>query len=153
MSTSLKVILIGELRQDIQDSLKTYPNIQFNGVASLKRPIYFHVERFIADLIEEKPFLLEFKPDLKEKLYQCEDFLQMSVTFNDLIERTHLSTQEAVRSVLQVLPYGIPDRVTLKVQNLPGWASKALGWILHTQRPMEINELAAANALVEKRSH
>ena len=33
---------------------------------------------------------------------------------------------------------------------MPGWASKALGWILHAQRPMEINELAAEIALVEK---
>ena len=150
MSTSLRVILIGELRQDIQDSLKTYPNIQFNGVASLKRSIHAHVERFIAELMEKKPFLLEFEPDLKEKLYKCENYLQLSVTFNELMDRANFSTQEAVRSVLQLLPYGISDRVTLKVQSLPGWASKALGWILHAQRPMEINELAAAIALVEE---
>lgn len=35
MSAPLKLILIGELRQDIQDSLETYPNIQFNDVVSL----------------------------------------------------------------------------------------------------------------------
>ena len=150
MSTSLRVILIGELRQDIQDSLKTCPNIQFNGGASLKRSIYAHVERFIAELMEKKPFLLEFEPDLKEKLYKCENFLQLSVTSNELMDRARFSNQEAVRSVLQVLPYGVSDRVTLKVQRLPGWASKALGWILHAQRPMEIKELAAAIALVEE---
>lgn len=101
--------------------------------------------------MEGKPFLREFEPDLKEKLHKCEDFLQLSVTLNVLTERehTHYSTEEAVRSDLQALPYDVPDRVTVKIQTLPEWARRALDWIIHAQRPMEITELAAAIALVE----
>lgn len=151
LSAPLKMILIGELRQDIQDSLVSCPYIPFEDVASLQRPMQAEADRFIAELMEEKPFLLEFESDLKEKLYKCEDFLQLSVTFNVLTERkhTHFSTQQAVRSELQALPYEIPDWVTVKIQTLPEWANKALGWTLNAQRPLKINELAAALALVE----
>ena len=102
MSALLKMILIGELRQVIQDSLATCPGIKLNDVASRQRPIKDKAELFIAELMEEKPFLLDFEPDLKEKWYKCENFLQLSVTLNVLTERKHTpsSTQEAVRSEL-----------------------------------------------------
>lgn len=151
MPELLKMILIGELRQVIQDSLATCPKIKFDDVASRQRPIQDKAERFIAELMEEKPFLLDFEPDLQEKLYKCENFLQLSVTLNVLTERkqTYFSTQEAIRSELQALPYDIPDRGTNKIQTLPEWARKALDWIIYAQRPNEINELAAAIARVE----
>ena len=151
LPTSLKVILIGELRQDILDLSKTYPTIQLNVKASLKKSIQAHIEQFIANLMEERPFLLKFEHDLKEKLYKCENFVQLSVTLDILMERknTRFSTQKAVRSELQALPYDISNQINIKAQQLPAWARKALGWILHAQRPMGIDELAAVLALVE----
>lgn len=86
------MILSGELRPDIQGSLATCPKIKVNDVASRKRPIKDKAERLIPELMEGKPFLLDFEPDLKEKLYKCENFLQLSVTLNVLTERKHTST-------------------------------------------------------------
>ena len=131
--------------------MESCPNVQLNGEASLKRSIQARVDNFVAELIEEKPFLLHTGPSLKEKLYECENFLQLSVTLDVLMERkrTHLSSPEAVQSELQALPYGISNQVTSKAQNLPGWAKKALGWIIHAQRPVAIDELTAAIALIE----
>ena len=133
LATSLRVILIGELRQDILGSLKTYPTIHLDSQEALKRSIQAYIERFVAKLMEEWPFLLEFEHDLKEKLYKCENFVQLSVTLDVLMERknTHFSTQKAVRSELQALPYDVSNQIKIKAQQFPLWASKALGWILH----------------------
>ena len=145
LSTSLKIILIGELQQDIRDSLKTYPNIQSDNVTFFRRSIQARAEEYTTELIEEKPFLLEFRPDLEKKLYQCKDFVQLSVTLDVLTEHKQIlfSSQKVIRSDLEALPYDISNEITLKVQNLPEWAGKALDWIFHTQRPMEIKDLAA----------
>ena len=151
LATSLKVILIGELRQDILDSLKTYRTIHLNSQVALKRSIQAHIEKFVANSMEESPFLLEFEHELKEKLYNCQNFVQLSVTLDMLMERknTRFSTQKAVRSELQALPYDISNQIEIKAQQFPPWARKALGWILHAQRPMGIDELAAVIALFE----
>ena len=151
MATSLKVILIGEPRQDILDSLKTYPTIRLDSQEALKRSIKAHIDKFVVKSMEEWPFLLQFEHDLKEKLYKCENFVHLSVTLDILMERknTCFATQKAVRSELQALPYDISNQIEIKAQQLPQWARKALGWILHAQRPMGIDELAAVIALVD----
>ena len=151
LSTSLKIILIGESQQDIRDSLKTYPNIQLDNLMFLKRSIRAHADQFITELIEEKPILLEFRPDLEQKLYRCDSFLELSVTLDVLTEHKQIlfSSQKVARSDLEALPYDISNEVALKVGKFPEWAGKALDWISHTQRPMEIKELAAVIALVE----
>ena len=41
-------------------------------------------------------------------------------------------SQKVIRSDLEALPYDISNEITLKVQNLPEWAGKALDWIFHT---------------------
>ena len=151
LSTSLKMILIGESQQDIWDSLKTYPNIPLDNLAFPQSSIRARAKQFVADLSEEKPFLLKFRSDLEQKLCQCDNFLQLSVTLDFLTEhkQTIFSSQKVMRSNLEALPYDISNEVTLKVQTLPQWAGKALDWIFHAQRPMEIKELAAIIALVE----
>ena len=151
LSTSLKIILIGESQQDICDSLKIYPSVQLDNVAFLERSIRARAEQFITELIEEKPFLLEFRRDLEQKLHRCDSFQQLSVTLDILTEhkQTLFSSRKAIRSSFEALPYDISNEAALKVQRLPEWAGKALDWIFHTQRPMEIKELTALIALVE----
>ena len=65
LSTSLKIVLIGESQQDICDSLKTYPNIQLHNVAFLERSIRAHAEQFVTELIGEKPFRMKSPPRFK----------------------------------------------------------------------------------------
>ena len=151
VSKSLKIILIGGLQQDIGDSVKTYHKIQLDHMSFLEILTRGRAEQFITELIEEKPFLLEFRPDLEENLYYCGDFLQLSVTLDLWTEhkQTLFSSWKVIRSNLEALPYDISNEVTLRVRKLPEWAGKALDWIFHTQRPLEIKELAAVIALVE----
>ena len=151
LSTLLKIILIGGSQQDVCVSLKTYPNIHLDNVAFPKRLIQARAEQFVAELIEEKPFLLEFRSDLEQKLYQRDNFLQLLVTLDILTEHkeTLFSNQKVTRSDLEALPYEISNEVALKVQKLPKWAGKALHWMFHTQRPIEIKELTAIIAFVE----
>ena len=121
LSILLKIILIGGSQQDVYDSLKTYPNIHLDKVAFPKRLIQARAEQIVAELIEEKPFLLEFTSDLKQKLYQCDNFLQLSVTLDILTEHkeTVFSSQKVTRSDLEALPYKISNKVILKAQRLP----------------------------------
>ena len=151
LATSLKVILIGELRQDILESLKTYPTIHLDSQTALRTSIHARIEKFVATSIEEWPSLLEFEHDLKKKLCKCEDFVQLSAMLDMLMERKdiHFSTQKAVMSELQALPYDIMSQIKIKAQQFPQWAWKALGWILHAQRPIGIDELTTVIALVE----
>lgn len=151
--TPLKVILIGELRQDIQDSLEACPQLQLNVERSPQRRIDARIEQFTAELMEEKPLLRDFEYDLQERLYKCEDFGQLSVTLNIFTERKHkqLSTREEIWSELQALPYDVLGqvKVIIKTQRNFEQYEKTLRWMLHAQRPMAINELSTIEALVE----
>ena len=131
--------------------MKTCRYVQLSAEPHFKRSLKARVDHFIAELMEEKPLMLDLEADLKEKLYKCESFLQLSVTLDTLMERIHkcLFPKKAIQSELQALPYDISNHIIIKTQNLPAWTRKALDWIMHAQRPMKIQELAAVIALVE----
>ena len=149
MSTPLRVILIGELRQDIQDSLETCPQIQLNIEPPLQRRMEAGVNHLTAALMVENSLVWDFEEDFKEKLYKCEDFGQLSMTLDILTERKHalFSTKEDIRSALQALPYDVLGQVTIGTQKELAMCGNILRWMLHAQRPMAINELATAYAL------
>ena len=85
--------------------------------------------------MEEKPLLRDFKSDLKERLYKCEDFGQLSVTLDSFTERKHeqLSTREEIWSELQTLPYDVLGQVTIKTKGqMVRWGNH-FRWMLHAQ--------------------
>ena len=107
----------------------------------------------IAELIAERPYLLEFKKKVEDALDNCESLLQMSLNVHVLKNGSHelLPHCRSIDSEVQGLPYNVSDLVSNKLQTLPEWARKALGWILRAQRPMKVKELAIAIALIDKK--
>lgn len=107
--------------------------------------------QMIGDLIEERPYLSEFVAEIEHALDKCESLTQLSLNVHVLKDNPHkfLSNRRSINSMVQMLPYKVPDLVFETFQTLPEWGRKALGWILHAQRPMNVHELAIAIALID----
>ena len=151
ISTTVKIMLIGQGRQDIKDSFKETSEIRLDGEVFSTLWMESQKTQMIAELIEERPFLLEFKGKIEDALNKCESLIQLSLNVHTLKDRSHelSSNRESIYLQVQKLPHKVSDLVSKTFQTLPEWARKALGWILHAQRPMKVNELAVAIALID----
>ena len=155
MPTTFKLSLIGLERQDTKDFLNAIPEIQLDGhVGHVFFTELLQSQRIqkVADLAAKKPYLLEFEKKIEVAMDQCESLLQLSLNFYILKDGSHelLSNRRSIESKLQSLPYKVFDLVSKNIQTLPEWARKALGWILHAQRPMRLSELAVAIVITDK---
>ena len=107
----------------------------------------------IDELIEHRPYLEQIKKNIEDRLDNCESHYQLFLNVHVLKEGSHglSSNRKSTCSEVRTLPYAVSDLVSSTFQILPKWARKALAWMLHTQRPMKLNELAVAIALIEKK--
>ena len=153
MPATLKISLIGQEPQDTKAFLNAIQEVQLDGHVFFTELLQSQRIQKIAELIAERPHLLEFKKMIDDAMNQCENLLQLSLNVYVLKDNSHelLSNRRSIESKLQSLPYKVSDLVSKNFQTLPEWARKALGWILHAQRPMRLSELAVAIALVDEK--
>ena len=189
----IKLILIGELRQDFGSLLQKFPLIDLDGQAFAHDLARTWADSLITRLVEDRPPILALylKQRLEERLHNCMDLVRLSVTIElfgqgirggimptkvclvdtepegqPKVPSTHESvsrmegstsrpqgeppyTSNYLRAEIDLLPYDMSSLVAARFESLPGWAMRALSWILYAQRPMKIRELAVVLALVE----
>ena len=151
VSTSFKVAILGEVQPHVREGLKECSEIELTKIISCKEQMKAHVDQCISVLIDKRRFLKEFRPILQQSLYGCQTILQLLTTIDQLLVWNHklLSTRDTIVRVLEGLPYNISSLVSEKVNSLPHWAKVSLGWILHAQRPLRLQEVASAMAFAE----
>lgn len=153
MPTKFKLSLIGLERQDTKAFLNAVPEVQLDGHVFFTDLLRSQRIQKVAELVAEKPYLLEFRKKIEDAMDQCKSLLQLSLNVHILKDGSPelLSNRRSIGSKLQSLPYKVSDLVSKNFQTLPEWARKALGWILHAQRPMRLSELAVAIALIDEK--
>ena len=144
--TTLKIVLFGQECQDIFEVLTKFGRYRVDDL-TLKKSTVQITSRLASAIVSMKPFLSEF--NLEEVLDRCEDAVQMNLNFYTLIDRktTNILSLKSLKSELEALPLKVANIVSQTFQTLPRWARLALGWMLHAQRPLKVNELGAAIAL------
>ena len=152
MRAGFKVCLVGQRRgrRDLQRFMDAIPEVRLDGLAFFTELLRSQREQKIAELIVERPYLQEFKEKIDTAISRCENRIQLSLNIHVLKDEDHelLSNRTSINSVVQKLPYTVSDLVSKNFQALPDWARKALAWILRAQRPMKVEELSVAIALV-----
>ena len=150
--TTCKIILIGQERQDTKELLDAFAEDRLSSQKFFTESLQSQKTQMIDELIEHRPYLQDFKREIGDRLNSCESHHQLVLNFHVLKQGSQglLSNRKSIGSELQRLPYEVSGLVSGTFQILPEWARKALGWMLHAQRPMKLNELAVAIALIDK---
>ena len=109
-------------------------------------------ESKISDFIEEAPGYSGLKQQISNQLGHAEQsFLSVQLALGHLSNLKKLSTPLFVEQELRLLRGGIEKTYAHILEAVPQrihqWAGKALLWILHSFRPLEIRELAIALAI------
>ena len=153
LPTTCKIILIGRERQDTKELLDALAEDRLSSQNFFTESLESQRTQMIDELIEHRPYLQEFKKEIEDRLDNCKSHHQLVLNIHVLKEGSQglLSNRKSIGSEVQRLPYEVSSLVSRTFQILPEWARKALGWILHAQRPMKLNELAIAIALVDKK--
>ena len=151
--TTCKMILIGQERHDTKELLDALAQDRLNMQKFFKESLQSQRTQMIDELIEHRPYLQEFKNEIEDRLENCESHHQLVLNVHVLKEGSQglMSNRKSIGSEVQRLPYVVSGLVSRTFHILPEWARKALSWILHAQRPMKLNELAVAIALVDKK--
>lgn len=146
LQTTLKVVLFGQECWDICEAVMKFGCFQMDALPLKKSPVQL-ANHLSSALVCRKPFMSE--PNVEEALDRCEDAVQMNLNFNALMNRksTDILSLESLKSEIKTLPLQVTTMVLQTFQALPRWARLALGWILHAQRPLKVQELSAAIAL------
>ena len=153
VSTTCKIILLGQERQDTKELLDAFAEGRLGDQRFFTESLQSQRTQMIDELIEHSPYPQEFRKEIEDRLDNCESHHQLFLNVHVLKEDSQglLSNRKSICSEVQKLPYAVSDLVSSTFQILPEWARKALAWMLHVQRPMKLNELAVAIALIEKK--
>ena len=84
LPTTTRLVLIGELREELSNLLPSFPTTSLAGRAF---PLGFaqkYAKQLITQLVEEKQFLAGFRDSLEKQLGSCDNLIQLSLTMEIL---------------------------------------------------------------------
>jgi ankyrin repeat protein len=150
--TKIKIALFGQDSQILKGLSRTFDRIHLSlgppvwpkqQVASLK-------SQAVSQIIEARPYLEKFEHQLARFLGQSQDPSQLSLAVHNLLGKTNKKpiSQESFQVKINGVPTSTKDAVSSIYKSLPAWARRALGWVLHARRPLQLNELSTAIGLL-----
>lgn len=159
--TKLKVALFynqqGDKGDVIEDALRRFDGYRMHvptWTLSLLKPM---VSSIVGQVIGNNPYLADSRSQLCEALKKCSSVTEVVLAVQSLDTNSGNSNSSIIprslESLIRNIPPNIPDVVTSKFNNLTDQGRVTLGWILHSRRPLKLNELATAVALTDNKAN
>jgi ankyrin repeat protein len=104
------------------------------------------VSESIVEMVQIHPNVEDFRSDIETALAKCKDAPQLLLSTWSLMN--HLRSSMIEHNSVEVHIGTLPRNGSyIRLSRLPAWARIAIGWILHSKRPLTLKELAAAVVL------